>query len=288
MNIVTLAFDIGSILIPFAVIAGVALILGVLLAVLSHFFSVPEDQTAVRIRGCLPGINCGACGYKGCDDYAAALADGSEKRPSLCVPGAQAVANEIGGILGVEAEEFDDIVAFVACNGHCDATKKKAVYEGVPTCAAAVRLYGGPNSCAYGCLGYGDCAEICPANAICTIDGIAHVDTSRCLGCGLCAKTCPKGIIHMLPQNTAVAVMCNNKDKGADARKACQNACIGCKKCEKTCPHGAITVTDNLAAIDYSKCTGCGSCAEACPTGCLKKVFFPDMPAGTEAEDLIG
>ena len=106
-------------------------------------------------------------------------------------------------------------------------------------------------------------------------------------GLTLCTKVCPKNIIHMVPQEAKVAVMCSNKDKGAVARKACDNACIGCKKCEKTCPHGAITVADNLAVIDYDKCTGCGACAACCPTGCLKKVFFPDLPAGTEAEDLL-
>ena len=283
-----LAIELSSLLIPFAVIAGVALVLGILLAVLSHFFAVPEDPTFGKIRECLPGINCGACGYKGCDDYASALADGSETRPNLCIPGAQVVADEIGGILGVEAEAFEDKVAFVACNGHYGATVDKALYEGVPSCAAAARLYGGPNACNHGCMGFGDCAAICPATAICLDDGIAHVDTSRCIGCGMCAKACPKGVIRMVPQETVVAVMCNNKDKGADARKACQNACIGCKKCEKTCPHGAITVENNLAAIDYSKCTGCGSCAACCPTGCLKQVFFPNLPEGTEAEDLIG
>ena len=49
----------------------------------------------------------------------------------------------------------------------------------------------------------------------------------------------------MIPQETATVVMCSNKQKGADAKKACKNACIGCKKCEKTCPNGAITVIDN-------------------------------------------
>ena len=276
------------ILIPFAVIAGIALVLGVLLAVISHFFSVPEDPTYRQIRDCLPGVNCGACGYTGCDDYANALAGGTEKRAGLCIPGTKVVAEQIGGILGVEADDtFVDLVAFVSCNGHCDAAKDKATYEGVNSCVAAARLYGGPSACNYGCLGYGDCAGVCPANAICTIDGVAHVDTSRCLGCGLCVKTCPKSIISMLPQEAAITVMCNSKAKGADARKACQNACIGCKKCEKTCPQGAISVADNLAAIDYTKCTGCGACVDACPTGCLKKVCFPNVPEGVTAEDLM-
>ena len=275
-----------DILVAFLVVAAIALILGVLLALICHFFAVPDDATKVQIRQCLPGINCGACGYKGCDDYAAALAAGGVK-PNLCIPGAQTVADQIGAIIGVEAEPFEDLVAFVACNGHCDATHNKADYEGVPNCKGAAMLYGGPGSCVYGCLGLGDCANVCPADAICMIDGIAHVDTSRCLGCGVCAKTCPKGIIRMLPQDAVVAVMCNNKDKGVDARKACQNACIGCKKCEKTCPNGAITMVDNLAVIDYDKCTACGACVECCPTGCLKKVFFPNLPEGVDAEDLI-
>lgn len=277
----------NEILIAFLVISGIGLVLGILLAVISHFFAVPDDTTFVNIRACLPGINCGACGYKGCDDYAHALADGEEKRPSLCIPGAQATADQIGAILGLEAEAFEDVVAFVACNGHCEATRDQNRYDGVKTCHAAAQVYGGPGACNYGCLGYGDCAAVCPADAICIKDGIAHVDTSRCLGCGLCAKTCAKSIIHMVPQDTQVVVACSSKAKGADARKACDNACIGCKKCEKTCPQGAITVVDNLAVIDYSKCTGCGACVEACPTGCLKKVFLPNLPEGINPKDLL-
>lgn len=275
-----------DILVAFLVVAAIALVLGVALAVLSHFFAVPEDPTFKKIRECLPGINCGACGYKGCDDYASALTEGGVS-PSLCIPGAQAVADQIGGILGIEAEAFADTVAFVACNGHCEATGNKAVYDGVSTCAAASMLFGGPGECAHGCLGLGDCAKACPANAICTIDGVARVDTSRCLGCGLCTRTCPKGIIAMVPQDTTAVVMCSNTDKGADARKACKNACIGCKKCEKACPSGAISVNNNLASIDYTKCTGCGLCAECCPTGCLKKVFFPDLPEDVNADTLL-
>ena len=275
-----------AILIAFLVMLGISLVTGLLLSVLSHFFAVEDDPLKKEIRSVLPGINCGACGYKGCDDYAAALAEGGVK-PNLCIPGAQSVADCIANLLGVESEPFEDVVAFVACNGHCDPTSPKAKYEGVQTCKAASAIYGGATSCTYGCLGLGDCANACPSNAICMLDGIAHVDTSRCLGCGLCASICPKNIISMLPQEAKTVVMCNNKQKGADARKVCKNACIACKKCEKSCSFGAITVVDNLAKIDYTKCTYCGDCVKECPTGCLKTVFFPNLPENVECDDLL-
>jgi len=265
-----------EILIAFLVVGTIGLLAGLLIAVMSRFFGVEEDQRVKAVRACLPGVNCGACGYKGCDDYAEAVAEGKAK-PNLCVPGAESTAEELGALLGIEVEPPKDVVAFVHCNGNCEATATKADYVGVTSCKAAAMLYGGPESCRYGCMGLGDCAAACPANAICMKDGIAHVDTSRCLGCGLCETICPKQVISMVPQETVVVVMCNNKDKGADARKACKNACIGCMKCVKTCPHEAITVTNNLAKIDYDKCVRCGACAASCPTGSLKQVFFPDL-----------
>ena len=274
------------ILIAFGVVSAIALIAGVLLALISHFFSVPEDETVKAVRACLPGVNCGACGYKGCDDYAAAVAEGKAK-PNLCVPGAEATAKELGEILGMEVEAPKDVVAFVHCNGNCEATTKKAVYDGISTCKAASMLYGGPDACRFGCLGLGDCAAACPAGAICMRDGIAHVDTERCLGCGLCRDVCPKHIISMVPQETEAVVMCSSEAKGADARKACKNACIGCQKCVKVCPHGAVSVVNNLARIDYDKCEGCGLCADACPTGCMKRVVFPDIPEDADIQAMI-
>ena len=264
------------VLIALGVVFALALLLGVVLALLNKYFAVPSDETVKKLRECLPGINCGACGYKGCDDYAAAMADGKAKA-NLCVPGAAGVAAQLGDILGIECDPPKDVVAFVACNGNCEAASKKAEYDGISTCRAASMIYGGPEACLYGCMGYGDCAAVCPSNAICIDDGIAHVDTSRSVGCGLCVDTCPKHSIELLPQDARIANMCNNKDKGADARKICKNACIACGKCVKTCPNGAIEVIDNLARINYEKCVRCGKCAEVCPTGCLKQVFFPDL-----------
>lgn len=275
-----------DILSAFLFMLAIALIAGILLLVFSYLFATKKNPLEASVRECLPGINCGACGYKGCDDYAAALAEGGVK-PNLCVPGAQKVSDEISAILGLEKVQVEDVVAFVSCNGHREATSPMADYDGVQSCRAASMLYGGPNSCRYGCLGFGDCAMVCPSNAICIADGIARVDTSRCLGCGLCAQTCPKQIISMLPQDAKTVVMCSNKQSGALARKACKNACIGCRKCEKSCPNGAIAVKDNLAVIDYNKCTYCGICVNECPTGCLKKVFLPDIPDDCDVKNLI-
>ena len=266
-----------DILIALVVMFSIALALGVLLSVLSHYFAVKENPKKKEIRECLPGINCGACGFKGCNDYAEAIAKGQAK-PNLCIPGAEAAAKELGAILGVKVEDPKDMVAFVHCNGICDAAVEKAAYEGIATCRARATIYGGPKACTYGCLGCGDCASVCVSHAICVVDGVARIDTSRCVGCGMCVRECPKKIISMIPQEAATVVYCNSKDKGADARKACKNACIGCKKCEKLCPEQAIAVVNNCAVIDYTKCTGCGLCVSGCPTGCLKKVFFPDLP----------
>lgn len=275
-----------DIFIALGVVAGIALILGVLLALVSRFFATEDDKLVKQVRSCLPGVNCGACGYKGCDDYASAVAGGVAK-PNLCIPGAEATAQELSQILGVEVEAPADMVAFVHCNGNCGATAKKAEYVGISTCQAASMLYGGPDACRFGCIGLGDCAAACPAEAICIRDGVAHVNTRRCLGCGLCMTICPKHMITMLPQETEAAIMCNNTDKGADARKICKNTCIGCKKCEKVCENAAVTVVNNLAKIDYDKCTGCGACADACPTGCMKRVVFPDIPQGMTPRDLV-
>lgn len=262
-----------EILLAFIVVSAIGLIAGVILTLASHFMHVPEDETVSKVREALPGVNCGACGYTGCDDYAKAVAAG-EAKTNLCIPGADAVAQNISQIMGVAFEDVVEMMAYVHCNGNCEATFAKAAYDGQMTCRAANLVYGGPGSCRFGCLGCGDCARACPVDAICMRDGIAHVDPNICIGCGLCASECPKGIISLIPLTSKTAVMCSSEDKGAVARKNCKNACIACKKCENSCPNGAIKVVNNLARIDYDKCTFCGICAEVCPTHCIHTLDF--------------
>ena len=262
-----------EILTALLVVAAVGLAAGILLAVASHFFGIKEDETVAVLRECLPGANCGACGYTGCDGYAEALAKG-EAEANLCTPGGAEVAAKLGGILGTSVTVGEPMVAVVACGGDCDAVKFDMEYDGIYSCKAASMLYGGPSACKAGCIGCGDCADVCPVDAICVANGLAHVDPRVCIACTKCVKICPKGIIEMVPRSAAVAVLCNNTEKGGKARKNCNKACIGCKKCERVCPAEAITVQNNLADVDYEKCIGCGICTEQCPTGCLVLVDF--------------
>ena len=253
------------------VLAIISFICAVVLTVAATFFAVKENEKVVAVRDCLPGANCGACGYSGCDGYAKALGEGQCDNPSLCVPGGDGVAKEIGEIMGLAAGDVVEKVAYVACNGSCKPEERKFVYDGIHTCLAANINYSGDRECTYACLGYGDCMNVCPRNAI-TINKekcIAEIDPKKCIGCGLCQKACPNHIIHLVEDTVRVVVKCSSHDKGAVTRKACTNGCIGCMKCEKTCPEGAIKVENNLATIDYSKCTGCGACHDVCPVKCI-------------------
>lgn len=263
-----------EVLIPILILGGIALVCAILLTVSSVFFAVKEDEKAIAIRDCLPGANCGACGYSGCDGYAKALSEGSAERTNLCVPGGDATATAIADILGVEAQDVIEQVAYVACNGKCDVVAKKYLYDGHGTCRTANMAYSGDRVCNFACLGYGDCARVCPQNAISIQDGIARVDPRRCIGCGICTRECPNSLIHLIPDTARVVVECSNHDKGAATRKACTNGCIGCGKCEKICPSDAIHVIDNLAVIDYSKCTRCGRCDDVCPVKCIHEGNF--------------
>lgn len=262
------------VLIPVIILFAIALICAILLTVSSVFFGVKEDETYVAVRDCLPGVNCGACGYSGCDAYAKALAAGETATTNLCVPGGDSVSKAVADVLGVEAEDVIEKVAYVACNGTCEATKKMFKYEGQKTCRTANMTYSGDKLCNFACLGYGDCMRVCPRDAITINNGVAKVDPKKCIGCGICTRECPNGIIHLIPDTARVVVECSNHDKGAVTRKACTNGCIACGKCEKSCPEGAIKVVDNLATIDYSKCTGCGTCVSVCPVHCIHEGNF--------------
>lgn len=261
--------DMQNFIISVALVSGVGLLCGLILSLASKVFAVKRDEKAEKIRNALPGVNCGACGFAGCDSYAEALINKEGTKTNLCIPGADAVSQNIAKILGIDFEKADKFNAFIECNGNCEVTEKQFNYTGIATCAAASLLYGGDGVCSYGCIGFGDCAKVCPTDSIIIKNKIAHINPNTCIACGMCIKRCPKGIIAFRQDSKPVFVACSNKDTGALARKKCKNACIACRKCEKICPTGAITVEDNLSRIDYKKCIYCKKCAEICPTGTI-------------------
>ena len=262
----------SAVLTAVVVLVAIGAVCALVLVIASKYMSVPVDEKFPAIRACLPGAGCGACGFAGCDGYAQALADGSETRTNLCVPGADAAAAAIAKVMGVEAEDVVEMCAYVKCNGNCNAAKKKYEYAGISTCTAANILFAGEKLCPTGCLGYGDCQNACPNEAIRVINGVAKVFPQLCTGCGICTRTCPNHIIELRRAADPTIVRCNNKDKGGVTRVACSNGCIGCMKCQKNCPTGAITVQNNLATIDYDKCVGCVACSEVCPVGVIQRL----------------
>ena len=267
----------NDVLIAAAVVSAIGALCAIMLVVAAKFFGVKEDEKYNKIRECLPGANCGACGYAGCDGYAKSLSEGNETKTNLCIPGGDGVSKNISDVLGVEFEDVIERVATIHCYGDCEHTSSKMDYVGIHSCAAAKMMFGGDGKCVFGCIGLGDCVSVCPNEAICISKGIAHIDTRKCSGCGMCASVCPRGIIEVLPDVEKVLVTCHNTEKGAQVRNKCTNGCIGCKKCEKACETGAITVVDNLARIDYSKCIKCDSCAKSCPVGCIVVSNFSGM-----------
>ena len=248
----------------------IGIIVGAGLVYVGNKFHVEVDEKELAIRGCLPGNNCGACGYAGCDAVAAAIAAG-EAPVNICPVGGNPVAEKIGDIMGVKAEAVDRKIAFVKCKGSCQVTKNQANYVGIQDCRSAALSGITFTDCDYGCLGLGSCMSVCPQGAIRILDGVAVVNRSLCVGCGLCAKACPKGLIELVPEDKTVAVQCSNKDKGPFVKKVCSAGCIGCMLCVKQCEFEAISVNDNVAHVDYSKCTLCGKCAAKCPV----KVILP-------------
>ena len=243
----------------------VALLLGLFLGFAGEAFKVEVDPKEEAINGCLPGNNCGGCGYAGCSGLAAAIAKG-EAPVNQCPVGGDEVAAKIGEIMGVDAGAGVKKVAFVKCAGTCEKAKSDYEYTGIEDCAAMAFVpNGGSKSCNYGCLGYGSCVKACPFDAIHVVDGVAVVDKDKCKACSKCIAACPKGLIELVPYDAKHMVQCSSHDKGKDVMAACSVGCIGCMKCVKTCEDKAVTVTNFLAHIDQDKCTGCGKCAEACP-----------------------
>ena len=277
----------NEILIAVGLLGGLGLLFGLVLAAASKAFYVETDPRLDQLNECLPGANCGGCGYAGCGGYAEAVLNG-EAPIGKCASGGNECAQAMAAIMGVKAEEVTRKVALVRCSGEkrydksgnlVAGAKIKAEYEGFHDCVAASKIGGnGPLSCKFGCLGFGTCVKSCKYDAISVVNGVAKVNEDRCVGCLACAAACPRNLIVPVEPNRNVVIACASLAKGAVTTRGCTVGCIGCGLCKKICPKDAITIEKNLAVIDYSKCDNCGLCATVCPKKLIKDSNVENLP----------
>ena len=270
-----------EIIIYAALILGIiAIVAAVILFFVSKIFRVVEDPRIDEVAEALPGANCGGCGFAGCRSLAEAIVNAGTLKGLSCPAASNSVNEQVAAILGLEAVVSEPLIAVLRCNGSCQNAPAKSIYDGAPSCAFASSLFAGESACPSGCLGYGDCVNVCVFDAI-HIDAetkLPVMDSERCIGCGVCAKTCPRQLIevrHKGKKDRRVFVACRNTEKGAVAKKNCAAACIGCGKCAKVCAFDAITIENNVAYIDFIKCKLCRKCVSECPTQAIHECNFP-------------
>ena len=212
-------------------------VLGALLAVILFFvaqqFKVREDPRIGEVEKMLPGANCGGCGFAGCRAMAEALVSRDDISTLYCPVAGGEVMKEAATYLGKAAPEKNPQVATLRCGGSCQKRQKTNKYDGAESCAVVNAMYVGESDCAYGCLGYGDCAHACIFGAIKMNPetGLIEIDPDKCTACGACVKACPKQLIELRkkwPKDRAIYVACRSRDKGAVVMKACKAGCIGC------------------------------------------------------------
>ncbi|RKY25476.1 MAG: electron transporter RnfB [Planctomycetota bacterium] len=224
----------------------------IVLLIANEKLKVEVDLKVEQIYEVLPNLDCGACGYPGCRQYAKAVLENPELL-GKCAPGGQQVAEKIARLLNLQVSDSGTPeMPIVHCRAHTADKTYRAIYQGISTCIAANAL-APVQACKFGCLGFGDCVSVCKFDAIHIVDGLATIDYEKCTGCGACAKACPRNIIEMSPflQENMMTVACSSKETGKATRSMCRVGCIGCGLCAKQ--SDMFSLEDNLARVDYER-----------------------------------
>ncbi|MBI5006266.1 MAG: 4Fe-4S binding protein [Nitrosomonadales bacterium] len=277
-----------SILITGAFMAGLGGLLAILLAIASKKLYVFEDPRIEQVEELLPHSNCGACGTAGCHNFAEKAVAG-EIEPGRCTVNTPDQNKNIAALLGVALGDIEKRVARLACAGGTHVAKMRANYSGLSSCRAAVLAGGGGKSCAWGCLGLGDCADVCDFDAI-TMDahGLPVVDVDKCTACGDCVDICPKDLFSLQVMSHKLWLACRNEDDGDAAEAACEVACTACGRCVVDGAPGLIHLERNLAVIDYGKNeTASREAIERCPTGAIVWLEGGRISKGKAAKKII-
>jgi H+/Na+-translocating ferredoxin:NAD+ oxidoreductase subunit B len=145
----------------------------------------------------LPQMQCGQCGFSGCEPYAAAIVEGRADI-NQCPPGDAEGIRKIAALLGVEPKPLN-------------------TRHGLPKPRAVAII---DESLCIGCT---FCLRACPVDAIVGAAKQMHtVLMDECTGCELCVAPCPMDCIAMVPaaelQGTAAQIADALKNKADRAR----------------------------------------------------------------------
>ena len=250
-------------------ISGLTLILATGLVLANKKLYVYEDPRIDVVEEMLPHANCGACGFPGCRPFAEALTTG-EALPGKCTVSSQEEREGIASFLGVDVGAEEKLVARLACAGGTNVARNHARYHGEQTCRSAARVAGGGKGCFWGCLGLGDCDEVCDFDAIhMNAHNLPVVDEAKCTACGDCVEVCPKDLFSLHKESHRLWVACSSLEAGDEVLEDCEVACTACARCEMDAPRGLVTMKKNLPVIDYSRAHKTQTPIERCPTGAI-------------------
>ncbi|MEZ4415475.1 MAG: (Fe-S)-binding protein [Gemmatimonadota bacterium] len=266
-----------------AILGGVGLTFGTLIALAHKKLRVWEDPRVDALAELLPGANCGACGFAGCRAFAEGLVTGAVA-PAGCTVMGESEVDDVAALLGVEAGQADRRVARLLCAGGSDVARRKADYFGIASCAAARAVTGGGKACAWGCIGLGDCAVACDFDAI-TMSAfdLPVVDPDLCTACNDCVVACPLDLFVLMPLEQHLIVQCRNLLEGDAATNVCSVACNACGRCVQDAAPGLIEIRSGLAVIDDAAVEKANPDATArCPTGAIAWVVGGQNFPGVE------
>jgi len=157
------------------VLAGLAIVFGLLLGFAAVRFKVEGDPVVDKIDAILPQTQCGQCTYAGCRPYAEAIAKG-EADINQCPPGGEQVILALADLLDREPKPLN------AEHGVEKEQKTVVIID--------EQL----------CIGCTLCIQACPVDAILGAAKQMHtVIANECTGCDLCIPPCPVDCIYVVP-----------------------------------------------------------------------------------------